>query len=85
MKPLIISYDAAEGVNYDALHNTIKGYEDHAHLTESTWVVFTQHSIEAVFADLGQYLPEGSRLVVIKAAASGDFEGRNLISQAFNT
>ena len=85
MKPLIISYDAAEGVNYDALHNAIKGYGDHAHLTESTWAVFTQHSIEAIFAYLEQYLPKGSRLVVIEAAASGDFEGRNLISKAFNT
>ena len=76
-KYYIISYDMAEGGNYDALYDAIEGYGNCAHVTESTWIVKTEWSAGEIVADLDKYLPEGSRLFV--AEAGDDADGRNLL------
>lgn len=40
-KSFVISYDLAEGGNYDELFNHIKSYGYWAHITESTWAVLS--------------------------------------------
>ena len=66
-KCYIISYDMAGGDDYDELHDAIKAYGTWAHITESTWAVVTEYSAKEIRDDLGQYLPDGSRLLVVKS------------------
>ncbi len=61
----IISYDMAEGGDYNALHKAIKDYGTWAHITESTWAVVTEYSAEVIRDDLSDYLPDGSSLFVV--------------------
>ena len=69
METYIISYDMALGGNYNALHEAIKNYEAWAHITDSTWAVLTEYSAPMIRDHLGEYLPNGSRLFVVR---SGD-------------
>lgn len=68
-KCYIISYDMAEGGNYDKLYDAIESYGTWAHITESTWAVETEDSATKIRANLSQYLPKGSRLFVVKSGA----------------
>lgn len=77
MKTYLISYDMAEGGEYNALYEAIKAYGTWAHITESLFAVKTEMTAKQVRDDLCQYLPEGSRLVVIKSGTEGAW--RNVI------
>ena len=63
----IISYDMAEGGDYDALFEAIKEYGTWAHITESTWAVVTEYGAKEIRDDLDVHLPRGSRLFVVKS------------------
>ena len=63
----IISYDMAEGGDYKALFKAIKKYGTAVPITESTWAVVTGYSAEVIRNHLLIYLPEGSRLFVIRS------------------
>jgi hypothetical protein len=71
----IISYDVAKGGQYEPLINAIKAYGTWAHITESTWAVVTSKEATQIRDNLIKFLPEGSRLIVVKSgteAAWGD-------------
>jgi hypothetical protein len=65
----LISYDKAENIdyNYGVLYEAIKSYGVWAHITESFWAVSTYQTAEAIRNNLSRYLPEGSRLFVIRS------------------
>lgn len=63
----IISYDMGKGGDYTPLIEAIKKYGTWAHITESTWAVVTNKAHDEVRDDIGQYLPEDSRLFVVKS------------------
>lgn len=76
----IISYDMAEGGDYEALFEAIKAYGTWARITESTWAVVTEDGHKDIRDHLDNYLPEGSRLFVVKsgtAAAWRNVMGRD--------
>jgi len=73
----IISYDLADDGDYDALFDAIKEYGTWAHVTESTWAVVTELSAQDIRKDIGQYLPSGSRLLVVKSGVESAW--RNVI------
>lgn len=73
----IISYDMAEGGDYDALFQAIRDYGTWAHITESTWAVVTERTQKEIREDLEQHLPSGSRLFVVRSGAAAAW--RNVI------
>jgi len=77
MSCFIISYDMADGGDYAPLYEAIKSYGTWAHITESTWAVVTEQDHKQVRARIGQHLPDGSRLIVVKSA--GVAAWRNVI------
>ena len=77
MSCYMISYDMAEGGDYNALHKAFKSYGNWAHIAESTWAVVTERDHKTVRDHIGQYLPDGSRLIVVKSAGVGAW--RNVI------
>jgi hypothetical protein len=66
-KCYLISYDMAEDGDYEALFEAIKAYSSWAHITESFWAILTEESAENIRNYLGLFLPEGSRLFVVKS------------------
>jgi hypothetical protein len=66
-KCYLISYDMAEDGDYEALFDAIREYRSWAHITESLWAVVTEQSAVEIRDALGLYLPEGSRLFVVKS------------------
>lgn len=76
-KCYIISYDMASDGDYDELYEAIKEYKAWAHITESTWAIVTEESAKEIRDYLGQFLPKGSRLLVVKSGSSGAW--RNVI------
>ena len=77
MNCYIISYDMAEGGDYEDLFAAIKAYKTWAHITESTWAVVSDDDHKTIRDDLGQYLPEGSRIFVVKSGTAAAW--RNVI------
>ena len=69
METYIISYDMAWGGDYNALHEAIQSYGAWARITDSTWAVLTEYSAQMIRDHLSEYLPDGSRLFVVR---SGD-------------
>lgn len=69
MNTYLISYDMATGGDYDALYEAIKEYGTWAHITESLFAVKTESTAKQIRDDIGQYLPTGSRLMVVKSGA----------------
>lgn len=69
METYIISFDMAWGGDYNALHEAIQSYGAWAHITDSTWAVLTEYSAQMIRDHLSEYLPDGSRLFVVR---SGD-------------
>ena len=65
----IISYDKAEGGDYSDLYKAIKEYDAWAHITESTWAVVTASRAKDIRDELGEFLPKGSRLFVVKSGS----------------
>ena len=64
----IISYDLADGGNYDALFDHIKSYGTWAHITESLWAIVSSKKASEIRDDVKSYLTKGSRLIVVKSA-----------------
>jgi hypothetical protein len=62
----IISYDL-KGDDYEPLYEAIKSYGTWAHITESTWAVVSSKKAVDIRDHLGEYLPKGSRLFVVKS------------------
>lgn len=77
MNTYLISYDMAEGGDYDALYEAIKAYGTWAHITESLFAVKSSSSAMEIRDELGEYLPSGSRLIVVKSGTEGAW--RNVI------
>ena len=69
MQTYIISFDMAWGGDYNALHEAIQRYGAWARITDSTWAVLTEYSAQMIANHLSEYLPDGSRLFVVR---SGD-------------
>ena len=69
MQTYIISYDMAWGGDCDALHDAIQSYGAWTQITDSTWAVLTEYSAQMIAHHLSDYLPDGSRLFVVR---SGD-------------
>lgn len=67
-KSFVISYDLAEGGNYDELFNHIKSYGYWAHITESTWAVLSTKTASEIRDEIAEHLSEGSRLIVVESA-----------------
>jgi hypothetical protein len=70
-KTFIISYDLAEGssVDYQELFQAIKSYGTWAKITQSTWAVVTEKKATEVRDHILEYLPENSRIFVIKSGS----------------
>ena len=64
----LISYDLAEGGNYDELFKYIKSYGTWGHITESLWAIQSSKSATEIRDEVKKYLSEGSRLMVVKSA-----------------
>ena len=70
MNCYLISYDMAEGGDYEELFAAIKAYRAWAHITESTWAIVTGDGHKEIRDKLGQHLPKGSRLLVVKSGTA---------------
>ena len=81
MQTYIISYDMAKGGDYDALYEVIQSYEAWAHITDSTWAVVTEDNAKKVRDHLSEYLPDGSRLFVVR---SGDEAAWQYVNSSSN-
>ena len=80
MQTYIISYDMAWGGDYDALHEAIQNYGAWAHITDSTWAVLTEYSAEVIRDHLSAYLPDGSRLFVVRSGDEAAWQYLNCAS-----
>lgn len=67
-KAYVISYDMAEGGDYDRLFAHIKEYKYWAHITESTWAVLSTQSAAEIRDKMLHFLPKGSKLFVVQSA-----------------
>lgn len=77
MQTYVISYDMAWRGDYDALHEAIKSYGAWAHITESTWAVLTEYNAEVIRDHLSEYLPDGSRLFVVRSGDEAAWQDLN--------
>ena len=80
MQTYIISYDMAQGGDYDALHEAIQSYEYWAHITDSTWAVLTEDSAQMIHDHLSEYLPDGSLLFVVRSGVEAAWQYVNCSS-----
>ena len=69
MHTYLISYDMALRGDYNTLYDAIQSYGAWARITDSTWAVLTEYSAPMIRDHLSEYLPDGSRLFVVR---SGD-------------
>lgn len=67
-KSYIISYDLADGGNYEELFDHIKSYGYWAHITESTWAILTTKTASEIRDEMVKHLSDGSRLIVVESA-----------------
>ena len=81
METYIISYDMAWGGDYNALHEAIQSYGAWARITDSTWAVLTEYSAHLIRDHLSEYLPDGSRLFVVR---SGDEAAWQYVNSSSN-
>ncbi|MDD2199669.1 MAG: hypothetical protein PHE08_08095 [Bacteroidales bacterium] len=58
----------ASGGDYEALYEQIKSYGYWAHITESTFAVKSSKNATEIRDHLGEYLPKGSKLMVVQSA-----------------
>ena len=58
----IISYDMAEGGNYDELYKAIKAYGTWAKITESTWAIVSESKSTEIRDNLWKHFTKGSSL-----------------------
>ena len=65
MSSMVIEYDLrSPGRNYDDLYAAIKGYDQWAHITESTWFIKTSLSCAQVRGRLSAVMDTNDRLFV---------------------
>jgi len=76
----VICYDVVAGGDYEPLYSAIKRYGTWAHITESTWAIVSEKTHTEVRDDLGQYVPEGGRLFVVKSAKAAAW--RNVLCRS---
>jgi len=76
-KTYLISYDMAEGGDYEKLYEAIKAYRTWAHITESLFAVATEQSAKEIRENLSGYFPKGSRLFIVKSGSEAAW--RNVI------
>ena len=81
METYVISYDMSWGGDYNALHKAIQRYEAWAHITESTWVVLTEDSAQMIANHLSGYLPDRSRLFVVRSGDEAAWQDVNCPSE----
>ena len=55
-KSYIVSYDLADGGDYDKLFEKLKSYSGWAHITESTWAVLTTKEASEIRDEIGKIL-----------------------------
>jgi hypothetical protein len=79
-KCYLISYDLSDDGDYSELFDAIKGYRTWAHITESLWAVVTDQSAAQIRDTVGKYLPDGSRLFVVKSGVEAAWS--NVICKA---
>lgn len=73
-KTYLISYDMAEGGDYDTLYKAIKEYGTWAHITESLYVISTEQTASEIRDNLSSLFPKGSRLFVLKSGTEAAWE-----------
>ena len=75
----IVSYDVSGGDDrdYDVLISAIEACGTAAPIAQSTWAVVTDADAETIGNHLCKFLPDGSRLFVVKS--SGEAAWRNVI------
>lgn len=76
-KTYLISYDMAEGGDYDELYKAIKAYGAWAHITESLFAVATEQSAKEIRESLQKFFLRGSRLFIVKSGTEAAW--RNVI------
>jgi hypothetical protein len=67
MSCYLISFEVADKGDSEKVIQAIKDYGTWAHIAGSLWAVVTDAEAEAVRDDLGQHLPRGSRIIVVKS------------------
>lgn len=63
----IVSYDMANGGEYQELFDEIKSYGYWAHINNSTFAIRTTQTAFEIRDHLFSFMPSGSRLFVIKS------------------
>lgn len=81
MQTYIVSYDMAWRGDYNALHEAIQSYSACTPITESTWAVLTEYSAEMIRDHLSEYLPDGSRLFVVRSGDEAAWQYLNSSSE----
>ena len=71
-KCYLISYDHS-GDDYEPLYKAIKDLGAWAHLTESSWAVFSDAKAERIRKGLQKHLAKGSRLIVALYGGEGSW------------
>lgn len=62
-----VSYDLNKaGQNYNALYDELKASLNWWHYLDSTWLIYTHESAEALFQRLQKHIDNNDRLLVIK-------------------
>lgn len=70
----------SSGGDYEELYEAIKEYGTWSHITESTWGIVTDEKAADIRDYLGQFLPKGSRLFVLKSGTEAAW--RNVICRS---
>ena len=76
-KTYLISYDLAEGGDYEELYKAIKAYGTWAHITESLYAIATEQSASEIRENLSPVLIKGSKLFIVKSGTEAAW--RNVI------
>ena len=83
MQTYIISYDMAWGGDCESIHEAIQSYAAWAKITESTWAVLTEYNAPMIANHLNKYLPDGSRLFVVRSGDEAAWQYLNRSSEAW--
>lgn len=68
-KTFIISFEVTPGTDLAKFYEALKGYRTWARVTEHTWAISTEESAKEVRDHLICFLPNNSRLFVIKSGS----------------
>lgn len=76
-KTYLISFDMAEGRDYDELYKVIKAYGTWAHITESLFAVATEQTAKELRENLQVFFPKESRFFIVRSGTEAAW--RNVI------